>query len=92
MNIRYHPGIKANVNGMTAHILSCEGQSQTNAVKAQDYGNSVQEPARGFANGLHAIRNNDQLRCLLCNSMEAPKRIAKQMARYAVKRCFAPPR
>ncbi|GFV31168.1 hypothetical protein TNCV_4314931 [Trichonephila clavipes] len=35
---------------------------------------------------------NDQLRCLLRNSLEAPKSITKQMPRHAVKRCFAPPR
>ncbi|GFU77625.1 hypothetical protein TNCV_1107361 [Trichonephila clavipes] len=39
-----------------------------------------------------ATRNNDQLRCLLRNSTEAPKSIAKLTARDAVKRCFAPRR
>ncbi|GFW38700.1 putative histone-lysine n-methyltransferase setmar-like protein [Trichonephila clavipes] len=33
MSIPYHPGIKATVNGMATHILSRQGQSQTNAVK-----------------------------------------------------------
>ncbi|GFU18188.1 hypothetical protein TNCV_2033381 [Trichonephila clavipes] len=37
---------------MVGHILSRQGQSQTNAVKAQDYGNSVLGPARCFAGGL----------------------------------------
>ncbi|GFU93363.1 uncharacterized protein TNCV_1860931 [Trichonephila clavipes] len=34
-------GIKATVDGMATHILFRQGQIQTNAVKAQDYGNSV---------------------------------------------------
>ncbi|GFV63405.1 hypothetical protein TNCV_2012101 [Trichonephila clavipes] len=58
----------------------------------QDYGNSALEPAWCISGGLNATRNNDQLRCRLRNSKEAPKGIAKQTARYAVKRCFAPPR
>ncbi|GFU54145.1 uncharacterized protein TNCV_3618061 [Trichonephila clavipes] len=45
-----------------------------------------------FAGGRYATRNNHQLRCLLRNSTEAPKSIAKQTVRHAVKRCFAPPR
>ncbi|GFW39950.1 uncharacterized protein TNCV_5116331 [Trichonephila clavipes] len=65
---------------------------QTNAVKAHDYGNIVLEPAWCFVGGLYATRKSDQLRCLLCRSTEAPKRIAKQTARHAVKKCFAPPR
>ncbi|GFT61508.1 dimethylglycine dehydrogenase, mitochondrial [Trichonephila clavipes] len=52
----------------------------TNAVSAQDYGNSVLELARCFAGGLNAAKNNDQLRCLLRNSTEALKSIAKQTA------------
>ncbi|GFV28970.1 hypothetical protein TNCV_619121 [Trichonephila clavipes] len=63
-----------------------------NAVKAQDCGNSVLRPAWCFTGGLYATMSNDQLRCLLRNSTEAPKSIAKQTARHAVKRCFAPPR
>ncbi|GFS87374.1 hypothetical protein TNCV_422451 [Trichonephila clavipes] len=39
--------------------LSRQGQSQTNAVKVQDYGNSVLGLARCFAGGLYASRNND---------------------------------
>ncbi|GFV46597.1 hypothetical protein TNCV_4071 [Trichonephila clavipes] len=77
---------------MTIHILFRQGQRQTNAVKAQDYKNSVPGPARCFAGGLYATRNNDQLRYLLRHSTEASKGIAKQTARHAVKRCFAPPR
>ncbi|GFU06211.1 hypothetical protein TNCV_4765171 [Trichonephila clavipes] len=68
------------------------GQSQTNAAKAQDYGNNVLGPAWCFAGGLYATRNNNQLKCLLHNSTKAPKSIAKQTARHAVKRCFAPSR
>ncbi|GFT63562.1 hypothetical protein TNCV_870291 [Trichonephila clavipes] len=60
-----------------------------NAVKTQDYGKSVVGPARCFAGGLHATRNNDQLRGLLHNSTEAPQSITKQTTRHAVKRCFA---
>ncbi|GFV11175.1 histone-lysine N-methyltransferase SETMAR [Trichonephila clavipes] len=41
MGIPYHPGIKATVDGMATHILYRQDQSQTNAVKAQNYGNSV---------------------------------------------------
>ncbi|GFW73145.1 histone-lysine N-methyltransferase SETMAR [Trichonephila clavipes] len=78
-SILYHPGIKATVNGMATHILSRQGQSQTNAVKAQDYSNSVLRPAQCFAGGLYATRNNNQLGCLLRNSTEAPKSIAKSM-------------
>ncbi|GFX81746.1 uncharacterized protein TNCV_317501 [Trichonephila clavipes] len=52
MGIPYHPGIKATVDGMATHVLSLQGQSQTNTVKAQDYGNSVRGPARCFACGL----------------------------------------
>ncbi|GFS70380.1 hypothetical protein TNCV_4157951 [Trichonephila clavipes] len=75
MGIPYHPGIKATVHGMAGHILYRQDQSQTRAVKAQDYGNSVLGPARCFADGLYATRNNDQLRC---NSTEALKSIAKR--------------
>ncbi|GFX81122.1 hypothetical protein TNCV_1911141 [Trichonephila clavipes] len=45
-----------------------------------------------FSGGLYATRKNDQLRCRLRNSREAPRSIAKQTARHAVKRCLAPPR
>ncbi|GFT41745.1 hypothetical protein TNCV_4708041 [Trichonephila clavipes] len=92
MGIPYHPGIKATVYEMVTHILSHQVHSQTNAVKAQGYGNSVLEPAWCIAGGLNATRNNAQLRCLLRNSTEAPKSIAKQTVRHAVERCFAPPR
>ncbi|GFR27783.1 hypothetical protein TNCT_233771 [Trichonephila clavata] len=78
MGVPYHPGIKAAVDGMVPHILSRQGQSQTNGVKAQDYGNSVLGPARCVAGGFYATKNNDQLRCLLRNSTKAPKSIAKQ--------------
>ncbi|GFV69929.1 hypothetical protein TNCV_1982961 [Trichonephila clavipes] len=63
MGIPYHPGIKATADGMATHILSCHGhgQSQTNAVNAQDNRNSVLGPAWCFAG---TARNNDQLRCL----------------------------
>ncbi|GFW49632.1 hypothetical protein TNCV_2844131 [Trichonephila clavipes] len=37
-----------------------------------------------FTGGLNATRNNDQLSCLLHNSTEAPKSIAKQTAWHAV--------
>ncbi|GFS59176.1 hypothetical protein TNCV_70461 [Trichonephila clavipes] len=47
--------------------------------------------ARCFAGEINATRNNDQLRCLLHNSTEAPKSIAKQTVWHAVKRCFASP-
>ncbi|GFT94640.1 hypothetical protein TNCV_1990671 [Trichonephila clavipes] len=77
MGIPYHPGIKATVDGMATHILSRQSERQTNAVKAQDYGNSVLGPARCFARSFYATRNNDQLRYLLRNSTEAPKSIAK---------------
>ncbi|GFW55434.1 hypothetical protein TNCV_118181 [Trichonephila clavipes] len=80
------------VDGIVKHIIFCQGQKQTNAVKVQDYGNCILGPSRCFAGGLHATRNNDQLRCLLRNSTEAPNSIAKQMAWHAVKRYFAPPR
>ncbi|GFQ91137.1 hypothetical protein TNCT_529361 [Trichonephila clavata] len=63
-----------------------------NTVKAHDYGNSVLGPAWCFAGGFYATRNNDQPRCLLRSSAEAPKIIAKQTVLHAVKRCFAPPR
>ncbi|GFV26807.1 zinc finger MYM-type protein 1 [Trichonephila clavipes] len=86
MGIPYHPGIKATVDGMATPILSRQGQIQTNAVKAQDYGNSVLVQARCFAGGPYATRNNYQFRCLLRNSTEAPKIVAKQTARHAVKR------
>ncbi|GFV41178.1 HTH_48 domain-containing protein [Trichonephila clavipes] len=85
-------GIKATVDEMATHILSRQDQSQTNAVKVQDYGNSVLRPARCFTGELYATRNNDQLRCLLHNCTDALKSIAKQTAWHAVKRCFAPPR
>ncbi|GFX66910.1 uncharacterized protein TNCV_999491 [Trichonephila clavipes] len=52
MSIPYLPGIKAKVYGMVSHILSRQGQIQTNAIKAQGYGNSVLGPARCFAGGL----------------------------------------
>ncbi|GFX72952.1 hypothetical protein TNCV_2813921 [Trichonephila clavipes] len=88
MGIPYKPGIKTTVEEMAMRILSCQGQ--TNAVKAQDYGNSVLGPARCFAGGLNTTGNNVQLRLLLRNSTKSPKSIAKQTARHAVKRCFAP--
>ncbi|GFU86549.1 hypothetical protein TNCV_4479851 [Trichonephila clavipes] len=37
MGIPYHPGIKSTFDGMATHILSRQGQSQTNAVKVQNY-------------------------------------------------------
>ncbi|GFQ95812.1 hypothetical protein TNCT_540671 [Trichonephila clavata] len=92
MDIPYHPGIKAAVAGMATHILSHQGHSQRNAVIAQDYGNSVLGLALCFAGELYSTRNNDQLGCLLHNYTEALKSVAKQTARHAVKRCFAPPR
>ncbi|GFS83029.1 histone-lysine N-methyltransferase SETMAR [Trichonephila clavipes] len=52
MVIPYHPRIKTTVDGMETHILSCQGQSQTNAVKAQDYGSSVLGPTRYSAGEL----------------------------------------
>ncbi|GFY30962.1 uncharacterized protein TNCV_1629351 [Trichonephila clavipes] len=76
--VTYHPGIKATVNGMATHIFSRQGQRQINAVKAQDYGNSVLGPARCFSGELYATRDNDQLRYLLHNSTEAPKSIANK--------------
>ncbi|GFQ98368.1 hypothetical protein TNCT_60431 [Trichonephila clavata] len=76
MGIPYHPEIKATVDEMAKHFLPREGQSQTKAVKAQD----VLGPAQCFAGGLYATRNSDQLRCLLRNSTEVPKSIAKQTA------------
>ncbi|GFV72423.1 histone-lysine N-methyltransferase SETMAR [Trichonephila clavipes] len=92
MDIPYHSGIKATVYRIVTHILSYQGQSQTNAVKFQDYGNSFLGLAWCCAGGLYATRNNDKLRCILRKSTEALKSIAKQTVRYAVKRCFAPPR
>ncbi|GFS71994.1 hypothetical protein TNCV_2676591 [Trichonephila clavipes] len=92
MGIPYHLGIKATVYGLATHILSCQGQSPTNAAKVQDYDNSVLGPARCFAGELYATRNTDQLRCLMRNSTEAPKSIAKQTVCQAVKKCFALPR
>ncbi|GFV18683.1 integrase catalytic domain-containing protein [Trichonephila clavipes] len=68
---------------MAIPVLSHRGQSQTNTVKAQDYGNSVLGPVRYFAGGLFDTSNNDQLSCLLRNSTEAPKSIAKQTTRHA---------
>ncbi|GFY11039.1 hypothetical protein TNCV_4470261 [Trichonephila clavipes] len=56
MDIPYCPGIKATVYGMATHILSRHGQSQTKAVKAQDYGNSVLGSARCFVGGLYATK------------------------------------
>ncbi|GFQ89321.1 hypothetical protein TNCT_363921 [Trichonephila clavata] len=76
---------------MATHVLSRQGQSQTNAVKAQDYSKGVLGPEWCFAGGLFAKSNNDQLRCLLRNSTEAPKSIAKQTVRHAVKVCYDPP-
>ncbi|GFW10548.1 hypothetical protein TNCV_893431 [Trichonephila clavipes] len=92
MGIPYHLEMKAATDGMATHILSRQGQTQTYAIKAKDYGNSAMGPARCFSGGLYATKNNDQLRCILRNSTEAPKSIAKQTARHAVKSCFAPPR
>ncbi|GFV47324.1 hypothetical protein TNCV_4829801 [Trichonephila clavipes] len=60
MGIPYHPGIKATVDGMETHILSRQGQSQTNAVKAQDYGNSVLGPTWCFAGGLYATKKKQR--------------------------------
>ncbi|GFW35225.1 hypothetical protein TNCV_1695401 [Trichonephila clavipes] len=91
MGIPYHPRIKTTVKWNGDTHLSRQGQSQTNTVNAQDYGNSVLGPAWCFAGGLYATKNNDQFRCLLCISTEIPKSISKQMAWHAIKRCFAPP-
>ncbi|GFY27568.1 hypothetical protein TNCV_910191 [Trichonephila clavipes] len=52
MCIPYHPGIKATIDGIATHILSHQEQSQTNAVKAQDYDNSFLGSAQCFAGGL----------------------------------------
>ncbi|GFW77135.1 hypothetical protein TNCV_2725651 [Trichonephila clavipes] len=76
---------------MATHILSRQGQNLRNAVRAQDYGNCVLGPARCFAGGLYATRNNDQLRFLLRNSTDVPKSMARPTAKHAVKRCFASP-
>ncbi|GFX00365.1 hypothetical protein TNCV_1273591 [Trichonephila clavipes] len=70
------------------HILSHQGQSKTNAVKAQDYGNSVLGLAQCFASGLYATRNKVPTTQLYGIS----ESIAKQTAYYADKRCLAPPR
>ncbi|GFW01916.1 hypothetical protein TNCV_3028871 [Trichonephila clavipes] len=85
MGFLYHCGIKARVDGMTIHILSRQGHSQTYAVNAQDYGNSVLEPEQCFAAGLYDTRNNDQLKCLPRSSTEASQSIAKQTAWHDVK-------
>ncbi|GFT00714.1 uncharacterized protein TNCV_3114031 [Trichonephila clavipes] len=66
---------------LAAHILSRQGQNQTNAVKAKDYDNSVLGPVWCFAGVLYATRNNDK-KCLLLNSVETPKSIAKQMLKW----------
>ncbi|GFX65247.1 hypothetical protein TNCV_4821381 [Trichonephila clavipes] len=63
-------------NGNTHPLPS--RQSQTNAVKAQDYGSSVLGRAWCFSGELYATRNNDQLRCLLHNSTEVPKNVTKE--------------
>ncbi|GFX95047.1 hypothetical protein TNCV_3046791 [Trichonephila clavipes] len=77
---------------MATHILSRKGQSQTNSVLAQDYGNKVLGPVGFFAGALYSTRKNDQLSCLLRNSSEPPISITKQTVRLAAKMCFAPPR
>ncbi|GFX88851.1 transposable element Tcb2 transposase [Trichonephila clavipes] len=41
MGIPYHPGIKVTFNEMVTHILSRQGQNQTNTVNAQNYKDSV---------------------------------------------------
>ncbi|GFV31827.1 histone-lysine N-methyltransferase SETMAR [Trichonephila clavipes] len=88
MGIPYDPGMKATIYVIATHILYRQSQSQTNSVKAQNYGNSVLGPARCFAGELNTARNNDQLRCRLRNSTEAPMSIAKQTVWHAIKRCF----
>ncbi|GFW28607.1 hypothetical protein TNCV_2317551 [Trichonephila clavipes] len=60
MGIPYHPEIKGTVDGIATHILSLQGQSQINAVKAQDYGNNVLGPARCFAGGLYATKKEQR--------------------------------
>ncbi|GFU69403.1 hypothetical protein TNCV_3887211 [Trichonephila clavipes] len=84
MGIQYHPGNKATVDGMATHILFRQGQSQTNAVKVQDYGNNVLGPTWCFSGGLYATRSNDQLKCLQRNSKAAPNSIAEQTKLHAV--------
>ncbi|GFW86772.1 hypothetical protein TNCV_2809271 [Trichonephila clavipes] len=81
MGISYDSGITATVDVMTTHILSHQGQSQTNAVKEQDNGNSVLGPVLCFAGGLYTRRNNVQLRSLPYNSTEASKSITKNQWR-----------
>ncbi|GFW27277.1 hypothetical protein TNCV_2831771 [Trichonephila clavipes] len=77
MGIPYHPGFKAPFDGMATLIISCQGQSQTNPVKVQDYGNSALGPMWRFAGEPFATKNNDQLRCLLRNSTEALRKYCK---------------
>ncbi|GFV42005.1 hypothetical protein TNCV_2838241 [Trichonephila clavipes] len=73
-------------------ILSRQGQSRTNAVKAQDYGNSILGRVRCFAGGLYATMNNDQFKCLICNTLRrCSEDHWEKKARHAVKRCFALP-
>ncbi|GFV45472.1 hypothetical protein TNCV_299721 [Trichonephila clavipes] len=91
MGTLYHPGIKATVDVIATHILSRQGQSQTNAQSTRLW-QQCSCTGAVFSGGLYATRNNDQLRCLLRISTEVPKSIAKQTTRHAVKRCFAPPR
>ncbi|GFY27566.1 hypothetical protein TNCV_910171 [Trichonephila clavipes] len=90
MCIPYHPGIKATIDGIATHILSHQEQSQTNAVKAQDYDNSVLGSAQCFAGGLRPQEEQRSAAQVPTEhkSREDPKSIAKQTAWHAVKRCF----
>ncbi|GFY35006.1 hypothetical protein TNCV_5043821 [Trichonephila clavipes] len=96
MGIPYHLRIKATVDGMTTHILSRQGQ--TNAVKAQDYGNSVLEPARCVCVFCWWILYHKKVTTINSGAYygsseeHCKKHAVKRYEEHAVKWCFAPPR
>ncbi|GFV84743.1 hypothetical protein TNCV_4297251 [Trichonephila clavipes] len=87
-------GMKATVDEIVKHIVFRQGQSQPNAVKPQDCGNSVLGPARCFLVDFMTQRTmiNSGDRKQQRNFTEAQKSTAKQTAQHAVKKSFDPPR
>ncbi|GFV14454.1 HTH_48 domain-containing protein [Trichonephila clavipes] len=72
MGIPHHPGIKATVDGIgDTHPLPLRSKQNKGCQRA-NYDNNVLGSAWYFAGELYAPRNNDK-KCLLINSVDAPK-------------------
>lgn len=87
-----HPHwIQTTKDGMVTHNLSHQGQSQTNAAKANDYSNCTLGQGWCFAGRLNDMRNDNQLRCAHSTTLTKLERaIQIQNKSHALRRNFAP--